>query len=152
MTLYDLFDLDTKFGAFPAQTSEASISEGDFLYPDGSTEATTSTYNSSNLINVSKCDANGDEAKVCGIAGADQSTSGGNIPVYTKGIFLMQASAAVTVSNTVCLADDQSSNTGKVKQAESGGRAFGVALTGCSSGDEYILVLVTHWGLTGADG
>jgi len=148
MALYDLFDLDTKFGQYPAQTGEASITAGDFLKPTGSTEATTSNYNSSNLISVSMCDANGDEAYVCGIAMQDQATSGGNISVGTKGIFLLQANEAITAGTQVCQIAAAASM--KVIPAEAGGRQLGIALTSCDAQDEYVLVLF-QLGPTGAE-
>lgn len=153
MTLYPVYGLDGPYGTYTAVVNEANgIDAGNFVKPSGSTEATTTTYKrpvANSLILVSDCDANGDEALVCGIALDDQATNGQTVSVATQGIFLFQASAAVTQGNAVCQVASAASF--KVKQAEAGGRPIGIALTSCSAGDEYVLVLVTGFGKTGAE-
>lgn len=151
MALYDLFHLDTPYGAYPAQTGEASVSAGNFLKPTGTTEATTTTYNKNNLIEVSLCDGNGDEALMCGIALDDQATSGGNISVGTKGVFLMEVNDAVTAGAMVC-PEQGNTAANTIVVAESGGRQIGIALTPASADGEYALVLMTGLGPAGAEG
>jgi len=153
--LYVHSDLSGPFGAYTARVNETNgIDEGQIVKPTGSTEATTTNYKQGGgIIQVSVADANGDEALTCGIALKDQD-DGGEIAIATRGIFLMRAKSAITIGKSVGLVNAGADTTGyEIQVAASGQRPFGVALTGCSAENEYVLVLVNTWGwsVDGAD-
>ena len=151
MAYLDVFnDLDTPYGVISAQVNETNgIDAGEFVYPSGSTTATRSNFKNTTLIEVSLCDASGDEAKLCGIAMYDADDDE-EIAVMTKGVFLFEANDTITAGQMVC--PEQANTAGStVVPAESGGRQMGIALTAASDG-EYVLVLMTGLGPTGAEG
>ena len=67
----------------------------------------------------------------------------------TRGIFLVPVNAAVTIGLGVCLMADCATQN-YVTPSEAGGRMVGVALTPASAQGEYILMLMTGLGNTGA--
>jgi len=151
--LYDLHSLEGKYGAFTAQVNETNgIDRGQIVKPGNtSTEATTTNYNQgSGIIEVSLANANGDEALTCGIALKDADDNE-QISVATRGIFLMQANAAIDAGKAVGLMSGGDTTASKLEVIAAGARPFGIALTSCNAQNEYVLVLVTHFGWS-ADG
>ena len=152
MTLYTINDMSSPYGVYTATVNETNgISAGDLVKPTGSTEATTSNYSTpiaSSLLLVSACDGNGDEALVSGIA-LDDQTDGLEIPIATRGLFLMQANESTTQGKM--LSQMGSATAMKVVDAEAGGRQIGIALSGCNAQNEYVLVLF-GLGPTGTEG
>jgi hypothetical protein len=102
---------------------------------------------------VEKCNSTADEAVVCGIAMDSKTYSAtavdNTVDVATRGIFLVPINASVAVGLGVCLMADCASQN-YVTPSEAGGRMVGVALTTANTQGEYILILMTGLGNTGA--
>jgi hypothetical protein len=154
MALYEINGLNAPFGSYTATITE-TVTAGDFLKPAGSTELTTSTYKTAATaaLGVAKCDANGDEALVCGVALDSKTYSAtsvdNTIDVASRGVFLMCINAAVTNGQMVCQMGGATNMY--VTPAEAGGRQIGVAITAANTQGEYIVVLMTGLGPTGAE-
>jgi hypothetical protein len=154
MGLYELNGLNAPFGTFTATITE-TVAAGDFVKPVGSTELTTATYKTAATaaVKVELCNGAGNEALVCGISMDAKTYSAtavdNTVDVATRGIFLVPINAAVTIGLGVCLMADCGTQN-YVTPSEAGGRMVGVALTPADTQGEYILMLMTGLGNTGA--
>jgi len=86
-------------------------------------------------------DTSTDYKLVIGIAGNDASAAGVPIAVYTEGLFIVRASDAITVGNRVQMAE----STDEYEVAAlttTRDNKIGVALTGASATDAYLIILL----------
>lgn len=139
MALYEENSLGG-YGAFTARVATGeTVTAGDFVKTEGTEITATGTVQDKLL--VSTANANGDESLVIGIA-LIGGTAGEEIPIATRGIFRLQAGAAIVAGRGVSQGTDPSSTGNKVQTAVADSRCIGIALTACSADEDYVLVLL----------
>lgn len=153
--LVDLLGLHSPFGTYTATSAEA-IYAGQWVVPQGTTVASTTSTSTayyktkaSSLVTVGIANANTDEAIVCGMALESVSAASLTLAVATKGIFLVQANAAISVGQMVSMIDGSASQ--KLAPAVAGSRQLGIALTKTTAQNDYFVLLCTGLGPTGAE-
>jgi len=129
-----------------------TVAAGDFVKADASSsnvvDSTGMSMYATADIQVSACDAATDYQVVIGLAAAD-STGSTYIPVYTEGIFILKATAAITAGYKIQVSEtasqpQQVENVGNVGDtgAYNAEHCVGIALTGTSAADKYIVALI----------
>lgn len=112
------------------------------------TSSGVSSYATSDIL-IDISDASGDSVTTIGIAGSD-GAAGDTIPVYTQGIFILQAVESITAGNLVQIsALTSGTNAQKVADwdnttanATQVPNIIGRSLTGSSADAKYLIVLL----------